>query len=72
MSGGLSRRGFFAAVLAPLVASSVPKARPPNPYFPPWPSWGKSRLSDKRVQWLQDRINRDYNELIDNITLSIR
>lgn len=72
----MGRRGFFGVALAPLVVPFVPK---PVPYgggiwkVIEWPrKWGKSRLSSKRVQWLQSRINRDYNELVDNIMLSRR
>ena len=60
----MNRRGFFAAVLAPLV---VPW-RPSKSLW--WPS------SFWPIQWcsraeLQRRLNQLYNQRIDNITLSL-
>ena len=66
----LNRRGFFAALLAPLVVPFRPK---PTVNWTQWPRWwSKSRLQAHQVQDLQRRMNELYNARVDYMTLSLR
>ena len=60
----MNRRGFFAAVLAPLVVPWKPKEY--VHYVSPWMPWPRS----SQIRLLQQRYNAHFNAMIDNIYLS--
>lgn len=67
----MNRRGFFAAILAPLV---VPWRKYPPEYITvmgPFPGPGVPRCSIRPVFMTQHQLNALYNQRIDNITLSL-